>query len=186
VRRNKIHHNYGSGVWFDSRHKNARIYRNKIYENYRWGIFWEASYGGAKIHHNSLSGNGLGDGSSNPYNGQIVVADSDGGTSGIEIFDNDIIGSASPITLIDGSDRSGSTRSVAVRDNVMTLQGSANLVGGFGVDLFSSDAKNRFERNTYRVRDREASLWAWNGQTLTWREWRDAGHDREGQLRVIG
>ena len=186
VRRNKIHHNYGSGVWFDSLHKNARIYRNKIYENYRWGIFWEASYGGVKIHHNSLSGNGIGDGSSNPYNGQIVVADSDGGASGIEIFDNEIVGSAYPIALIDGSDRSGSTRSVAVRDNVMTLQGDANLVGGFGVDLFSSDAKNRFERNTYRVRDRDATLWAWNGQTLTWRGWRDTGHDRDGRLRVIG
>ena len=186
VRRNKIHHNYGSGVWFDSQHRNARIYRNKIYENYRWGIFWEASYGGAKIHHNSLSGNGVGDGSSNPYNGQIVVADSDGGTSGIEIFDNDIIGSASPITLIDGSDRSGATRSVSVRDNVMTLQVDASLVGGFGVDLFSFGAKNRFERNTYRVRDRDAPHWAWNSQTLTWQEWKAAGHDRTGHLRVIG
>lgn len=185
VRRNKIHHNFGSGLWFDSLNKSARIYRNRIFENYRWGIIWEASYGGVEIHHNSLSGNGVGDGSSNPYNGQIVVADSDGGTSGIEIFDNEVFGSAFPITLIDGSDRSGSTRSVTVRDNVMTLQGDANLVGGFGVDLFSSDAHNRFERNTYRVRDRDASHWAWNGQTLTWPQWRAIGHDNEGSLRLI-
>jgi hypothetical protein len=185
VRRNRIHHNFGSGVWFDTGHRNARIYRNRIFENYRWGIFWEASYGGVEVHHNSLSGNGVGDGSSNPFNGQIVVADSDGGASGIEIFDNEISGGAFPITLIDDSNRSGSTRSVSVRDNVMTLQGDATLVGGFGLDVFSPDAHNRFEGNTYRVRDRDASHWAWNGQTLTWPQWRAIGHDNDGSLRLI-
>jgi parallel beta-helix repeat protein len=185
VRGNEIHDNYGSGVWFDSFHKNARIYDNIIYDNYRWGIFWEASYG-SRIHHNSLRGNGVGDGSSNAFNGQLVVVDSDGGANGIEVYENAISGSAIPIALVDDSNRSSSTRSVFVHDNVLTLGGEANLVGGFGVDLFTADANNRFERNTYRVRDRSETYWAWNGQTLTWSQWRAVGHDNDGSLRVIG
>ncbi len=69
------------------------FYGNVIYDNYRWGIFWELSYGGARIHDNVLTGNGVGDGSLNCHNAQLVVANSDGSAGGIEIYDNVITGS---------------------------------------------------------------------------------------------
>lgn len=184
VRGNEIHHNYGSGVWFDGFNQNARIYNNSIHDNYRWGIFWEISYGGVRIHHNHLTGNGEGDGGSNAFNAQVIVADSDGGQRGIEIYDNTIVGSAFPVSLIDDSGRSGATSSVYVHHNVMTLRAESQ-VGAFGADLFAPEANNRFESNTYRVIDRGGSYWAWNAQTLTWKQWRGIGNDNQGSLRLI-
>jgi hypothetical protein len=185
VRRNEIHHNYGSGVWFDGFNQNARIYGNSIHDNYRWGIFWEISYGGVRIHDNKLIGNGEGDGTSNAYNAQVTVADSDGGQRGIEIYDNTIVGSAFPVTLIDDSNRSGATSSVYVHHNVMTLRADTSRVGAFGADLVAPEANNRFENNAYRVVDRGGSYWAWNTESLTWTQWRATGHDNKGSLRLI-
>jgi hypothetical protein len=53
------------------------------------------------------------------------------------------------------------------------------------LDLFDPSAHNRFDHNTYWVRDRAAAYWAWNGQTLTWSQWQSAGHDVSGHVRRI-
>jgi hypothetical protein len=177
VRRNEVHHNYGSGLWFDGFNKNAQIYDNVIHDNYRWGIFWEISYGGAKIHHNTLTGNGIGDGTSNAFNAQLVVANSDGTSGGIEIYNNAIDGAAYPLSLIDLSSRSTRTRYVWVHDNVMILRASTARVGAFGSALFDAGAHNRFDRNTYRVPSTTGKYWSWNSQTLAWAQWQGVGHD---------
>jgi Right handed beta helix region len=185
VRRNEVHHNYGSGVWFDGLNKNAKIYRNVVYDNYRWGIFWELSYGGTKIHHNTLTGNGIGDGTLNGHNAQLVVANSDGTVGGIEIHDNTIDGTAYPLTLIDAAHRGIRTKKVFVHHNVMIIRASTSRVGGFGTEPFIPAAHIRIDKNTYRVPDRRAAYWAWNGQTLTWSQWKAAGHDTDGTIRVL-
>jgi Right handed beta helix region len=188
VRYNKIHHNYGSGLWWDGGNRNADIHHNVISDNYRWGILWEISYGGARIHHNKLTGNGVGDGTMNYHNGQIVISNSDGSDGGIEIYENRIAGIAHAVTIADNSDRAIQTKNVYVHDNTMMLRGDNSRVGAAassGTDLFSAASNNRFEDNTYLVPDRGGRFWVWNGETLSWREWRAYGHDLHGQLRAL-
>jgi hypothetical protein len=187
VRRNEIHHNYGSGLWFDGSSRKARVYRNDIHDNRLWGIFYEVSYGGTRIHHNTLVGNGIGDGSENwTMNTQLLVASSDGsvgGRGGIEIYKNRIDGVAYPLGVITHGGRPV-TKQVNVHHNLLILRAATSRVGsvdGSGTgEMFSPSAGNRFEANTYRVLDRNAAYWTWKGETLTWAQWQAAGHDDRG------
>jgi hypothetical protein len=190
VRGNEVHDNYGAGLWWDGYNKNAQVYGNTIYGNRNWGIMWELSYGGAKIHDNTLIGNGIADGTPNFFNGvQLLISCSDGTVGGIEIYGNTIKGSAYPLGLINHSGHPIRTRQVFVHHNVMTLRSPATRVGAEAADglveLFSADANNRFEANTYRVPNRSGAYWAWDGQVLTWSQWRAVGHDRNGAVQAI-
>jgi parallel beta-helix repeat protein len=191
VRRNEVHDNFGSGLWWDTVSQDARVYNNVIYDNRNWGIFWEASYGGTKIHDNTLINNGVGDGTLDwGANVQLLVSNSDGSIGGgIAIYDNRISGTAIPIGLLNHTEGRPGTTHVYIHHNVMTLRANSALVGGtihFGdPGLFSPEANNRFEYNAYRVRDRGGSYWKWNGKTLTWPEWQGVGHDEDGTLRLL-
>ncbi len=191
VRRNEVHDNYGAGLWWDGFSKHAKVYENVIYDNLNWGILWELSHGGTEIHDNTLTGNGVGDGTENwGANVQLLVSTSDGSVGdGIEIYSNTIRGAAIPIGLLNHSSGTPLTRQVYVHHNDMTLTASTTRVGGVvfngSLDLFSAEANNRFDHNTYRVRDRAAAYWAWNGAILTWDLWQAAGHDVNGKVRRI-
>jgi hypothetical protein len=188
VRGNEIHDNYGAGLWWDGFNRNAEVYANTIYDNRNWGIFWELSYGGTKIHHNTLTNNGVGDGTANWFgNVQLLISASDGSVgAGIEIHDNVIDGVASPIALINHSSHPTRTRDVYVHHNDMTLRASSTQVGAVAfnglTEIFSASADNRFDFNTYRVTARDAAYWLWEGETLTWTEWRSQGQDPNGSL----
>jgi hypothetical protein len=190
VRRNEVHDNYGSGLWWDVYNKNAQVYGNLIYNNRNWGIMWELSYGGARIHDNTLIANGIADGTPNFFNGvQILISCSDGSIGGIEIYGNTIKGSAYPLGLLNHSGHPIRTRQVFVHHNVMTLRSPVTRVGAEAanglIELFSGAAHNRFEANTYRVPNRSGEYWAWDGQVLTWRQWRALGHDQKGAVQAI-
>jgi parallel beta-helix repeat protein len=186
VRRNEIHDNYGSGLWWDGRNKNAQVYDNVIYNNYRWGIRWEISYGGAKFYHNTLTGNGAGDGTTNYHNGQIVIANSDGTVGGIEIYENTIDGTAHPVTVVHTPGREPPTRQVYIHDNTIIVRASTARVGAAGsAEVFGAAANNRFSSNTYRVPDVNGKYWIWNGQSLTWGQWQAAGQDVSGVLQIL-
>jgi parallel beta-helix repeat protein len=190
VRGNDVHDNYGSGLWFDGYHRNARVYENVIYDNRNWGIMYELSLGGTKIHDNTLTGNGIGDGSADWSNNvQLLVSCSDGSAGGIEIYRNRIGGSAYPLMLLNNGSHPLGTKGVHVHDNVITLRSSTARVGANASDgmneLFSEAAKNRFDSNTYRVPDRGA-YWAWDGQALSWSQWQAAGNDVRGTRRQAG
>jgi parallel beta-helix repeat protein len=189
VRGNEVHDNYGSGLWWDGFHRNAQVYGNVIRDNRNWGIFWELSYGGAKIHDNTLTGNGIGDGTANWYaNVQLLVSCSDGSVGRIEIYDNTIDGAAYPLGLINHSHHPLRTRGVYVHHNLITLRSSGE-VGAVAFDglteLFGEAANNRFDSNTYRVTDPGGAYWAWDGQMLTWSQWRALGHDQNGAVQAI-
>ena len=116
---------------------------------------------------------------------QLLVSTSDGSVgSGIEIYDNTIDGVAYPLGLLNRSSGTPLTRQVYVHDNDLTLRASTTRVGAVvfqgSSDLFSANANNRFDRNTYRVLDPGGAYWAWNGQMLTWSQWRAFGHDVNG------
>ena len=193
VRHNDVHHNYGSGLWWDTNSRNAKVYGNRIYDNRNAGILYETSFGGTKIHHNTLTDNGIGDGSVNwTINVQLSIASSDGSRGsrgGIEIFANTIGGDAYPLGLVTHAGRP-STKKVAVYDNVLILRGASSRVGGADDsgtgEMFRPSAGNRFRANTYRVLAPQAEYWAWNGETLTWAQWQALGHDGSGDVERIG
>jgi Right handed beta helix region len=189
VRRNQVHDNYGSGLWWDAGNRNAQVYDNVINDNRNWGIFWEISYGGAKIHHNTLTGNGVSGGTGNFFNAvQLLVSASDGTVGGIEIYENTIDGAAYPLALINTAGHPTQTRNVNVHHNLMILRASTTKVGAAAfngtTDLFGAAANNRFAYNTYQVPDLGGVHWAWNGQLLTWSQWRAFGHDVSGTLHL--
>ena len=70
----------------------------------------------------------------------------------------------------------------------MTLRASTTRVGAAAfnglTELFSAAAKNRFDHNIYRVPDSSGAYWAWNGQTLTWSQWRAFGQDANGAVEL--
>jgi parallel beta-helix repeat protein len=190
VRGNRVHDNYGSGLWWDGYNRNARVYGNVIYDNRNWGIMYELSLGGTKIHDNTLTGNGIGDSTADWSNNvQLLVSCSDGSAGGIEIYRNRISGSAYPLALLNNGSHPLGTTGVDVHDNVMMLRSSTARVGAIASDgmteLFGAAANNRFDHNTYRVPDRGA-YWAWDGQMLTWSQWQAAGNDAHGIRRQAG
>jgi parallel beta-helix repeat protein len=162
-----------------------------ISNNRNWGILWELSYGGTTIHDNTLTDNGLGDGTANwGANVQLLVSTSDGSVgNGIEVYGNTIDGAAYPLGLLNHSSGTPLTRQVYVHDNAMTLRATTARVGAVvyqgSTELFDAAAGNRFDHNTYRVLDRNAAYWAWNGQTLTWAQWQGSGHDVNGVVELI-
>ena len=193
VRHNDVHDNYGSGLWWDTNSRNAKVYGNSIYDNRNCGILYEMSLGGTKIHHNKLIDNGIGDGTVRwTVNVQISIASSDGsrgGRGGIEIYANTISGDAYPLGLVTHAGRP-TTKQVLVHDNVLILRAATSRVGGDDAsgtgEMFSPSAGNRFRANTYRVLDPQAAYWAWNGETLTWAQWQALGHDRSGDVERVG
>jgi parallel beta-helix repeat protein len=190
VRGNHVHDNYGAGLWFDVFNRNADVYDNDIHDNLNWGILYEISFGGTKIHGNTLRNNG-GDGRYDWFNAvQLLVAGSDGavGGGGIEIYGNSIDGTAYAVGLIVNGTRPR-TRAVYVHDNIVTLRAPEARVGAVAFDglddLFQPAADNRFEDNSYRVIDPGAAYWFWNGEILTWSQWRSLGHDVSGTVEPI-
>jgi len=193
VRHNDVHDNYGSGLWWDTNNRNAKVYGNRIYDNRNCGILYETSFGGTTIHHNTLINNGIGDGTVDwTINVQLSIASSDGsrgGRGGIEIYANTVAGDAYPLGLVSHAGRP-STKQVKVHDNVLVLRAVSSRVGGVDNsgtgEMFRPSAGNRFRANTYRVLDRNAAYWAWNGETLTWAQWQALGHDGSGDVERIG
>jgi hypothetical protein len=189
VRRNEVHDNYGAGLWWDGYNTNAQVYGNHIYNNTNWGILWELSYGGAKIHDNTLTNNGLGGTNMFFNNVQLLISCSDATVGGIEIYQNTIDGTAYPFGLLNHSVHPTRTRNVYVHDNVMTLRAPTTRMGAYAAngltELFSAAANNRFDHNTYRVPNTAGAYWAWNGQILTWSQWRGYGQDANGAVQPI-
>jgi parallel beta-helix repeat protein len=192
VRHNDVHDNYGSGLWWDTDSRNAKVYGNRIYDNRNCGILYEASFGGTKIHHNTLIDNGIGDGLVNwTINVQLSIASSDGsrgGRGGIQIYANTIGGDAYPLGLVTHTGRP-TTKQVKVHDNVLILRAASSRFGGADDsgtgEMFRSSAGNRFRDNTYRVLDPKAAYWVWNGETLTWAQWQALGHDAHGVVEPV-
>jgi parallel beta-helix repeat protein len=192
VRHNDVHDNYGSGLWWDTNSRNAKVYRNRIYDNRNCGILYETSLGGTEIHHNTLTNNAMGAGTVDwMLNVQLSIASSDGsrgGRGGIEIYANTIGGDAYPLVLVTHAGRP-STKQVHVHNNVLILRAASSRVGGADAsgtgEIFSPSAGNRFRSNTYRVLDPNAAYWVWKGETLTWGQWQSLGHDSNGAVKRV-
>ena len=189
VRGNEVHDNYGAGLWWDGYNTNAQVYGNDIHDNRNWGIMWELSYGGTQDPRQHADEQRRRDRTNFFNNVQLLISCSDATVGGIEIYQNTIDGTAYPLGLLNHSGHPTRTRNVYVHDNVMTLRASTTRVGAYAAngltELFSAAANNRFVHNTYRVPNTAGAYWAWNGQTLTWSQWRGYGLDANGAVQPI-
>jgi hypothetical protein len=178
---NWAHHNIGPGAWWDIDNIDAVIRSNLIERNTERGLFYEISYA-ARIYWNVIR-----DHDREPA---IYIASS----SDVEIFENALYGSRSPI-YAHQADRGESSRfglretvNLAVHSNdVEVPSGTAGfrLAGSVEeeADRYLWESDIRFWGNTYRS-DRDRPF-KW-GDDMSWDEWHAIGHDVEGVLLPEG
>jgi parallel beta-helix repeat protein len=189
VRDNHVHDNRGNGLWLDIDNVDALIEGNLVEDNEGQGIFYEISYD-AVIRGNEVRGNArLRDGvESCPllYGAGILIAHS----GNVEVYDNVVEDNCNGIGGVQ-QDRGGGDRGeylledLYVHDNTIVMsRGRSGVAQPFSStpDAFSNARNNRFENNRYVVPDASGAWWAWNDDTVTWREWNAAGQDTAGRV----
>jgi hypothetical protein len=180
IRNNNFHDNLCNGIWLDINNYDAIVEGNRVLDNRGHGISFEISYK-ALIRNNVVEGNdGWG----------VLVRDS----PDVQIEGNTIGANVNgPVMLFNKgrTDHSSSygphvTKNVSVSGNKMTVP------NGKGVKLGAVDTAGgsmlrsniRFFDNAYTVGSATARSFKWNGQGLTYLQWKAAGLDTRGTFTV--
>lgn len=188
-RDNHVRDNNGAGLWCDIECRNV-VYEDNLVENNRHiGIFHEISFN-AVIRRNVVRRNG--GGRSWFWHADIAVAAS----QDVEVTGNTVTSEpgACGIMLIDQGRRSEEgtiykTRNNTVRANEMTFEGPPCAGGASdtkpGNENFSiiASGNNRFDANTYRVRNTRApARFAWGQNVTDWDGFQSQGLEQSGRL----
>jgi parallel beta-helix repeat protein len=178
-RGNHVHNNYGIGIWFDYNNRNIVIENNLAEDNEVAGIHYEISYD-AHIRGNTVLRNG--DGSTDRFSrsGILVFA-----SSGVEISGNTLSGNDQGIVGLDDNRGTGDygpfrVTDLWVHDNDVMMQRGGTGLGdwtGSGT-VFTSEANNRFDRNTYRIAGNAKPFW--HGSLVNETTWQSKGYDPNG------
>ncbi len=186
VRGNRVHHNYGYGLWTDTDNIRTLYENNVVYENEQIGIFHEISYD-AVIRNNTVVGNGK---AYSPWlwGGQILLA----GSQNVEITGNKVFVSAlggngiSLIQQLRGTGRYGpwKTRKNYVHNNDITYEGEG-MSGAVADDDESGmlSGGNRFDSNTYHFAA-DNVRWYW-GDEMDLAGMRAAGQERNALVDTV-
>lgn len=191
-RDNHVYDNDGTGLWCDINCRNVVYEQNIVENNQHIGIFHEISFK-AVIRNNTVRHNG----SANRkwfWGTDIVVAAS----QDVEVTGNavTVAPGACGIMLIDQGRRNDAgalykTRNNTVRANEMTFEGAVCAGGASdtkpGNENFTiiTDGNNRFDGNTYRVRDAsEPPHFVWGQEVTDWSGFRGKGLEQSGRLVV--
>ena len=188
-RGNHVHDNDGPGLWCDIECRDVVYEDNLVENNQHAGIFQEISFN-AVIRRNVVRNNGRGRGWF--WDSGILVAAS----QDVEVTGNTVTveAGACGIMLIDQGRRSErgtiyKTRNNTVRGNEMTFEG-APCAGGAS-DTKPADenfaiipnGNNRFDGNTYRVRDTSVpARFVWGNDVTGWDRFRKKGLEQNGRL----
>ena len=189
-RANHVQDNLGPGLWCDGDCRNTIYESNVVEGNQDAGIHHEISYN-AIIRNNVLRHNGSG-GDGWFWGNDILIAAS----SGVEVYNNRL--TVSPgrcgIMLIDQGRRDDGllyrTRNNSIYSNDIRFEGEPCLGGT--TDLSPdhenfrtiTDGNNRFDGNTYRVRqDARTFRFVWGDkEDLDWHGFQSAGQERKGRM----
>jgi parallel beta-helix repeat protein len=190
-RNNYVHHNQGSGVWFDINDTNGLIQGNRVEDNTHEGIFYEVSYSGT-IEGNVVRRNGLG--TSNRYGGIVVSASSD-----VTVTGNTLEGNGMGIMAVQ-ADRSSVPVTLGphlvtnlwVHGNHVTQdQGATGFLDQIGDSAIATRLNNRFDGNTYYLSGNANAFSLPSGITppagtgganVTATQWQSAGFDRTSTM----
>jgi parallel beta-helix repeat protein len=181
VRNNRVHHNWGNGLWTDIDNIHALIEGNLVVGNTYQGIFHEISYD-AIIRNNTVEGNGFGH-QGWLYGAGILVAAS----PNVEVYGNTVRDNFNGITAVQQNRGSGAygpheITNLYVHDNVVTMRtGKSGMGQDIGDPSYFTTRNNRWARNTYYLGP-DGKYFAWQGRTLSPAEWRNAGQDVDGSF----
>lgn len=184
IRGNLVRDNYLNGIWFDGNHSGILIESNTVLRNGGNGIFTEVG-GQMVIRNNLVTGHHRG----------IYISES----RDTHVYGNTITNSDRGVQLFqDGNRRSQSElQNNLVESNDIHVP-SVSIVPGVGtaaVNLYCSNLTatecssyangrgNRFQGNAYTVPS-TAKYWYWDNAMKSWSEWRAAGQDTTGTLKV--
>jgi parallel beta-helix repeat protein len=198
LRRNRVHGNYGSGLWCDVDCRDVLIEDNIVEGNADAGIFYEISFD-AVIRNNIVRLNGTGAGGQQGsvwfWGAGIQIAAS----QGVQAYGNivTVAPGGAGIMLIDQARYSGSnprryyrTADNLVRDNIVIYDGRAGISGGAS-DVAASSPNfgiieaggNRFDGNTYIVQPSATpASFIWGHQPVSYETFRSLGQESRGNL----
>ena len=176
-RGNYVHDNRHHGLWTDTGNVGTKFLRNTIVRNAGSGIFHEKSgrclIRGNYIARNRADGIFISTSSNVEVDGNALVRNRGWGVhlfvDGLDAVDYDLADNL-------------------IHDNRLVMrEGALNGIQTSNVadpSPYSTSKGNRFRSNHYRVPDLSGRYWAWDGNFLNWRGWRDAGQDRNGAVRT--
>ena len=185
VRDNYVHHNHGPGLWTDWDNIDILYENNTVRDNFGPGIFHEASFD-AVIRNNLVEGNGFGYTAWLDGAGILVNSSKNVTITGNTVrSNNDGIG----VTYTDRgtSETYGirEARNILVENNTIVMSsGQTGIVTNLtSNDVFSTAWQNRFVGNNHVNNTGSATPLAWDRNSLTWNQWRSAGHDLDGSFK---
>ena len=185
LRGNYVHHNHGPGFGPTGDNIDTLYVNNTVRDNFGPGIFHEIGFD-AVIRNNLVEGNGFGYTAWLDGAGILLNTSKNVTITGNTVRDNnDGIG-------IVYTDRGTSetygvreARNILVENNTIVMSsGQTGIVTNLtSNDVFSTAWQNRFVGNSYVNNTGIATPLAWDGKSLTWNQWRSAGHDLDGSFK---
>lgn len=185
-RGNWVHHNPGSGIWYDSAGFGGIVEDNLVEDNAYDGIAYEATDGGL-IRRNTLRRNGFSGGSA------IFVSVSKGTDIAANVLEDNFRAITyfvnCDVFRLYGLDLANNT----AHDNSIRIPATSGALanqlthnaGCADPTPWTSGAKNnRFDRNQYVVPSLTARYWVWGfAQLKNWSEWQALGNDATSTVR---
>ncbi|HEY7611664.1 MAG TPA: right-handed parallel beta-helix repeat-containing protein [Gemmatimonadales bacterium] len=193
VRNNWVHHNFGPGLWTDIDNVNVLIEGNTIEDNGAYGIQHEISYA-AVIRNNIVRRNGGSAGYGRCDGTSSCAGIAVHNSRDVEIVGNALTDNFNGIVLLEDDRGSGvlgpwQTRNVWVHDNVVSQSRSGSIAGGIRVRVnqnivYTPAGGLRWTGNKYEL-EGSGRYFLWLGSEVTDSEWRDVGHDVDGQIERL-
>lgn len=174
MRNNNFHHNYDTGIWFDSENVNALIENNISSNNTNQGIHFEISCSG--VIRNNIVDN-------NAQAGIFINA-----SRNVDCYSNTVRNNGKGIHVWAQNRGTGAncvwlTDNVDVYDNFIQMNtGFTGLQRGPGQGTEIYNGTVRFTNNDYDVPTPAGSWFQWQDSLRTWSQWQAYGQDTTGSI----
>ena len=188
LRNNHVHHNFGTGVWFDWDVRGLVIEDNLVELNQTMGVQIEASRDNV-VRNNVVARNDTSGYDEAWWGAEILIQNS----AGTLVQDNTVVVEHNTGIMLIQQDRgAGDFGEHLAQGNVVTgntiILLSPDLTSGLWADFKPEAASgNRFEGNRYIVPEAAADqpLWQVPGGDLAWSELASIGWETAGEIQVV-